>query len=70
MSVEVTPISTKSDFLVGPVFRTMFEEGMPRTVPERLWTSLIESVETRSPWGETELKLLEVKGLGQPTSLG
>ena len=31
---------------------------------------LIESVETRSPWGETELKLLEVKGLGQPTLLG
>jgi hypothetical protein len=65
-----SPISTKSDFLIGPVFRPMFEAGMPRTVPERLWTSLIESVETRSPWGETELKLLEVKGLGQPTPLG
>jgi hypothetical protein len=65
-----SPISTKSDFLIGPVFRPVFEAGMPRTVPERLWTSLIESVETRSPWGETELKLLEVKGLGQPTPLG
>jgi len=43
--------STKSEFLEGPVFRPMFEAGMPRTVPERLWTSLIDSVEIRSGGG-------------------
>ncbi len=64
-----SPSSTKSDFLAGPVWRPMFEAGMPRSVPERLWTSVIEGIEIRSPWGETEVKLLEVKGLGQTKPL-
>lgn len=60
-----SPSSTKADFLAGPVWRPMFEAGMPSNLPERLWSSLIDGVEIRSPWGETELRLLEVKGLGQ-----
>jgi hypothetical protein len=64
------PASTKADFLTGPVWRSMFEAGMPTDLPERLWTSLIDSVEIRSPWGETEVRLLEVKGLGQSKPLG
>jgi len=59
-----TPSSTKADFLSAPVWGPLFERGLPNQLPERLWTSLIDSVQVRSPWGETELRLLEVKGLG------
>jgi hypothetical protein len=65
-----TPASTKSDFLAGPTWRSMFEASMPRQLPERLWASLIESSQVRSPWGETELRLLEIKGLGSPKAIG
>jgi hypothetical protein len=64
------PASTKSEFLAGTAWRSMFEASMPRDLPERLWTSLIDSVAVRSPWGETELRLLEVKGLGQSRPVG
>jgi hypothetical protein len=65
-----TPASTKADFLAGPVWRGMFEAGMPADLPERLWTSVVDAVQARSPWGETDLRLLEVKGLGQNKPLG
>jgi hypothetical protein len=60
-----TPSSTKSAFLGGPTFDQLFERGLDREVPDRLWTALLAEVETRSPWTELEIKLLEVKGLGQ-----
>jgi hypothetical protein len=60
-----TPSSTKSNFLGGPSFDALFAGGLDREVPDRLWTSVLSEVETRSPWTELEIKLLEVKGLGQ-----
>lgn len=59
-----TPASTKSDFLGGPTWDALFERGMDRQVPDRLWASALGTVEARSPWTELEIKLLEVKGLG------
>jgi hypothetical protein len=59
-----TPASTKSDFLGGPTFDALFEQGLDPDMPDRLWTSAIGEVEARSPWAELEIKLLEVKGLG------
>jgi hypothetical protein len=59
-----TPSSVKSSFLGGPSFDGLFERGLDREVPDRLWTSEVAEVETRSPWTELEIKLLEVKGLG------
>jgi len=59
-----TPASVKSTFLAGPTFEILFERGLDHEVPDRLWTSTVGDVETRSPWTELELKLLEVKGLG------
>jgi hypothetical protein len=38
---------------------------MDRDLPERLWTSLLAGSQIESPWAETEIRLLEVKGLGQ-----
>jgi hypothetical protein len=64
-----TPASVKSDFLTGPTWQSVFGEGLPTELPERLWSSLLGAVELRSPWGETELHLLEVKGLGQAKAL-
>lgn len=64
-----TPASTKAEFLAGSAWTQMFEAGMPTDLPERVWTSLVDSVQARSPWGETELRLLEVKGLGQSKPL-
>jgi hypothetical protein len=64
-----TPASAKSDFLAGSTFDGLFAAGLDREVPERLWTSTLGSVETRSPWTEMELKLLEVKGLGSPVDV-
>ena len=61
-----TPTSTKSDFLAGPTWTPLFEEGgMDRALPERLWTCLLAGSEIESPWAETGVRLLEVKGLGQ-----
>ena len=59
-----TPASVKSTFLGGPTFDALFDRGLDREMPDRLWTSAIADVETRSPWTELEIKLLEVKGLG------
>jgi hypothetical protein len=64
-----TPTSTKSEFLAGPAWDQVFESGMDRELPERLWTCLMASAEVRSPWADTELRLLEVKGLGQSTAV-
>ena len=58
------PASTKSDFLAGPAWSFLFDEGMERDLPERLWTCLMGSAEIRSPWADTEVRLLEVKGMG------
>jgi hypothetical protein len=60
-----TPTSTKSTFLADPAWNQLFEDGMDRELPERLWTSLLADSEIESPWAETEVRLLEVKGLGQ-----
>lgn len=59
-----TPASVKSDFLGGPTWDFVFEAGMDRELPERLWASVIAAAEVRSPWAEMELRLLDVKGLG------
>jgi hypothetical protein len=37
---------------------------MDNEVPDRLWSSVLGSAGLRSPWAEMELRLLEVKGLG------
>src|SRR5436309_2661235 len=58
--------TAKADFLAGPAWNDLFEQGMERNLPERLWTSLLAGSEIRSPWADTELRLLEVKGLGNP----
>lgn len=59
-----SPVSTRSDFLNAPGWEAMFEAGMDRQLPDRLWTQLLDSQELRSPWSEMEVRLLEVKGLG------
>jgi hypothetical protein len=59
-----TPASVKADFLAGSAWDALFQSGMERDLPERLWTSVLAQAEVRSPWVETELRLLEVKGLG------
>ena len=60
-----TPTSTKAAFLAGPTWNQLFDEGMDRDLPERLWTSLLVGSQIESPWADTEVRLLEVKGLGQ-----
>ena len=59
-----TPASTKSSFLAATAWDSLFERGADTDLPERLWTSQLISVDLRSPWMDTELRLLEVKGLG------
>jgi hypothetical protein len=59
-----TPASVKADFLAGSSWDALFQAGMERELPDRLWTSVLASAEVRSPWVESELRLLEVKGLG------
>jgi hypothetical protein len=59
-----TPASIKSEFLAGSTWDFVFEEGIERQLPERLWSSIMASAEVRSPWAEMELRLLDVKGLG------
>ncbi|HEX8100619.1 MAG TPA: hypothetical protein VF660_10530 [Actinomycetota bacterium] len=59
-----TPVSTKSDFLGGSAWRSLFERWPDPKVPERLWSSLAAEATVRSPWGDMELRLLDVKGLG------
>jgi hypothetical protein len=63
------PGTSKSDFLAGPTWDFLFSAGMDSEVPERLWTSTLASAEVRSPWIETELRLLEVKGIGKLVSV-
>jgi hypothetical protein len=59
----------KADFLAGPAWDPLFQSGMDTELPERLWTSVLGGAEVRSPWVETELRLLEVKGLGNATAV-
>ncbi|HEY3209688.1 MAG TPA: hypothetical protein VGL18_07810 [Actinomycetota bacterium] len=59
-----TPASVKSDFLAGSTWDFVFDAGMDRQLPDRLWSSIMASAELRSPWAEMELRLLDVKGLG------
>ena len=59
-----TPASVKADFLAGSSWDGLFQAGMERELPDRLWTSVLAGADVRSPWAETELRLLEVKGLG------
>ena len=63
------PASTKADFLAGPAWDSLFASGLPNEVPERLWTSPIASADVRSPWIETELRLLDVKGIGRQVAV-
>jgi hypothetical protein len=58
------PGTAKSEFLAGPTWDFIFG-GTDSEVPERLWTSTLASADVRSPWIETELRLLEVKGIGK-----
>jgi hypothetical protein len=62
--VPETPVSVKSEFLAGPTWDFLFEDGMDSQLPGRLWTNLLGNADVRSPWVEMELRLLEVKGLG------
>jgi len=64
-----TPTSTKAEFLAGPAWNHVFDGGMDRDLPERLWTSLLAGTQIESPWAETEIRLLEVKGLGQVSTV-
>jgi hypothetical protein len=59
-----TPASVKSDFLAGSSWDFVFDAGMDRELPERLWSSIMAAAELRSPWAEMDLRLLEAKGLG------
>jgi hypothetical protein len=59
------PASTKSEFLAGATWDGLFQGDLDGNLPERLWTSMMAAAEIRSPWMETELRLLEVKGLGK-----
>jgi hypothetical protein len=59
-----TPASVEADFLAGTSWDFVFDEGMDREMPERLWSSIMAGAEVRSPWAEMELRLLDVKGLG------
>jgi hypothetical protein len=64
-----TPATTKSEFLSGPTWDPLFDRGLDREVPDRLWTSLLDTTAVRSPWTDMELRLLEVKGLGSLTNV-
>jgi hypothetical protein len=64
-----TPASFKAGFLAAPAWDHLFQEGLERELPERLWTSVLAEADVRSPWAETELRLLEVKGLGNPKAV-
>lgn len=63
-STRDAPVSARSEFLAGPQWAGLFEAGVPGELPDRLWTSVLEAAELRSPWTDTEVRLLEVKGLG------
>jgi hypothetical protein len=59
-----TPVSVNSEFLAGPTWDFLFQDGTGADIPERLWASLLGTADLRSPWSDTELRLLDVKGLG------
>jgi hypothetical protein len=64
-----TPASAKSEFLSAHTWDALFDDGLDRDLPDRMWSSLTGSVEARSPWAEMELRLLDVKGLGAARSI-
>jgi hypothetical protein len=59
-----TPASVKADVLAASGWDFLFDSGLDRDLPDRLWTSVLAQADVRSPWVESELHLLEVKGLG------
>lgn len=59
-----TPVSVKSEFLAGATWDFVFDAGLDRDLPERMWSSLLGKADILSPWADIELRLLEVKGLG------
>ena len=59
-----TPATVRSDFLSAAEWDFLFDSGMDSNLPDRLWASLLCSAQAKSPWNETELRLIEVKGLG------
>jgi hypothetical protein len=58
------PASAKSDFLAGGTWNFLFDAGLDRDLPDRVWASLLASTEVRSPWADLQMHLLDVKGLG------
>jgi len=60
-----TPASVTTEFLVSSTWEPLFDDGMDTELPERLWSSTIASASVASPWIDLELRMLEVKGLGQ-----
>jgi hypothetical protein len=58
------PASTRSDFLGGGTWDFLFDAGLDVELPDRLWTSLLVSVDIRSPWSDLEMRVLDAKGLG------
>jgi hypothetical protein len=63
------PSTTKSDFLAGSAWDSLFEQGMDGQLPDRIWSSILAQTEVRSPWAEMDLRLLDVKGLGSAVSV-
>jgi hypothetical protein len=59
-----TPANARLEFLAASAWDFLFERGLDRDLPDRIWTSLMGSAEVQSPWMEMEVRLLEVKGLG------
>ena len=60
-----TPASVTVDFLLGATWEPLFDAGMDTELPERLWSAAVASASVASPWIDLELRMLEVKGLGQ-----
>jgi hypothetical protein len=58
------PINSKSDFLGSGSWKFLFQNRPESLIPERIWSSLLADAEVGSPWGDVELRLFEVKGLG------
>jgi hypothetical protein len=59
-----SPVSAKLEFLGGSAWNGLFEQGMDRELPERMWSALVATADIRSPWVDVEIHALEVKGLG------
>jgi len=60
-----TPVSVTTDFLASTAWEPLFDDGIDTELPERLWSAAVASASVASPWIDLELRMLEVKGLGQ-----